>query len=147
LAISDAPIRKVGDVWMLKSPLDAWFLLARYLTDDDLKQFRQAISAVLTKTDPKYDLPSEDRWAASIYGKSQPYSEWLRTGLVESLVLLSVYGDRARNIISPQGFADRVVKDILSTATTWEAWASLNDVAPLLAEASPDTYIDVVRPS
>ena len=52
LSIDDAPIRKVGNVWMLKSPLDAWFLLARHINNDYLKRFRQAITAVLTKTDP-----------------------------------------------------------------------------------------------
>lgn len=145
VAMEDAPIRKVGSVWMLKSPLDAWFLLARHLTDEYLKRFRQSVTAVLTHTDPKYDLPTEERWAAAIYGKSSPYSEWLRTGLVESLVLLSVYGNRSTSAGSTQGFADSVVKEIFTSAKTWEAWASIKDVTPLLAEASPNTFIDVVE--
>ncbi len=145
LSLDDAPVRKVGNVWMLKSPLDAWFLLARHLNNDSLKRFRQAITAVLTKTDPKYDLPAEERWAAAIYGKSNPYSGWLRTGLVESLVLLAVYGNRSPNVSSTQAFADSVVKEIFAAAQTWEAWASIKDVTPLLAEASPDTFIEIVQ--
>lgn len=144
LAIEDSPIRKIGRVWMLKSPLDAWFLLARHLNDDSLKLFQQSIYAVLTETDPKYDLPAEKRWAASMYGKSSQYSEWLRSGLVESLVLLAVYGDRPSNATSTQGFVDRVVKEIFAAAQTWEAWASLKDVTPLLAEAAPDTFMETV---
>src|SRR6266704_1992152 len=145
LTMEDAPIRKVGNVWMLKSPLDAWFLLARHLDKDYLKRFRQAITAVLTQTDPKYDLPAEERWAATIYGKSSLYTGWLRIGLVESLVLLAVYGDRSPNIDSAQGFADAVVKEIFAAAQTWQAWASIKDVTPLLAEASPNTFIDIVE--
>lgn len=145
LSIDDAPIRKIGSVWMLKSPLDAWFLLARHLDNDSLKRFERSITTVLTQTDPKYDLPPEQRWAAAIYGKSNQYSEWLHTGLVESLVLLAVYGDRSPKITSTQAFADRIVRQIFNTAQKWEAWASLKDITPLLTESSPDTFIEIVE--
>ncbi len=145
LSIDDSPIRKIGTIWMLKSPLDAWFILARYITNDTLKLFRQSILSVLTKTDPKYDLPPEQRWAAAIYGKSNPYSEWLRTGLVESLVLIAVYANRCSNVVSTQAFADTVIKGIFTTTDKWEAWASLKDVTPLLAEAAPDSFLEAVE--
>jgi hypothetical protein len=145
-SIEDTPIRRVGNVWMLKSPLDAWFLAARYLNQDYLQKFQQAINTVLTKTDPKYDLPAGKRWAAAMYGKISPYSEWLRKGLVESLVLLAVYGEEySHSLSSPQGFADVVVKEIFDNARSWEVWASLKDVSPLLAEAAPDAFLDVVE--
>jgi hypothetical protein len=145
VSTEDAPVRRVGDIWMLKSPLDAWFLLARHLTNDYLERFQHVLIAVLTKTDPKYDLPAEQRWAATIYGKPNPYSEWLRSGLVESLTLLAVYGDRARLQNLGQGFADAVVKEIFGAAQTWEAWASIKDVTPLLAEASPAAFLRAVE--
>ena len=124
LSVDDSPIRKVGSVWMIKSPLDAWFLLAPRLTQDQLKLFDQSLLAVLTKTDPKYELEPEKRWAAAIYGKSNPYSDWLRTGLVESLVLLAVFGNRSPSIVSTQAFANHVVSQVFATADKWEAWAS-----------------------
>lgn len=142
LSIDDSPLRKVGDVWMIKSPLDVWFLIGRHLNDDQLKRYEQAISAVLTKTNPKYELPADQRWAAGMYGKSNPYSEWLRTGLVESLALLSVYDDRSSTTTSISFFADRIVRNIFEQATTWEVWASLSDVSPLLSEASPVGFLE-----
>lgn len=145
LSIEDSPVRNIGSVWMLKSPLDAWFLLASHLTEDHLKLFERAILSVLTKTDPKYDLEAEKRWMASIYGKSNPCSEWVRVGLVESLVLIAVYGNRSPYIASTQVFADRVVKSIFATADKWEAWASIKDVTSLLAEVAPDTFMEVVE--
>ncbi|MDD5382160.1 MAG: hypothetical protein PHH60_00690 [Candidatus Margulisbacteria bacterium] len=145
LSIEDSPIRKVGDVWMLKSPLDAWFLLAQHVTDSALKLFKKSVLAVLTETNPKYELPAEQRFAASLYGKSSHYSEWLRTGLSESLVLLAVYGNHSTHVASTQAFADSVIKEIFATAGKWEAWASLKDVTPLLAEAAPDTFMEVVE--
>lgn len=147
LSIDDSPIRKIGSVWMLKSPLDAWFLLATHLSNDTLELFRQSVLTVLTKTDPKYDLPTEQRCAAAIYGKSNPYSEWLRTSLVESLVLLAVYGNRSPNVASTQAFANNAVKEIFTAADKWEVWASLKDVTALLAEAAPDSFIEAVEQS
>jgi hypothetical protein len=145
LSIEDSPLRKVGSVWMIKSPLDAWFLLAPNLTREQLTLFEQSLLAVLTKTDPKYELDTEKRWAASIYGKSNPYSEWLRTGLVESLVLLAVYGNRSPSTAPTQAFADHVVREVFATADKWESWASIKDATPLLAEAAPDTLMESVE--
>ena len=139
ISVDDSPLRHVGNVWTLKAPLDAWFLLASHLDAQFLKRFRQSINAVLTETDPKYDLPPDKRWAASLYGKTSRYSEWLRRGLVESLTLFAVYGDRAAHNaggVAFQGLADAVVNDTLGAADTWQAWASLKDVTPLLAEAA-----------
>lgn len=146
LLIDDSPIRKIGGVWMLKSPLDAWHIIAPNITDDNLTLFEQAIASALTKTDPKYDLEAEKRWMASVYGKSNPYSKWIREGLVESLVLIAVYGDRSPYIkTSTQIFADNVVKNILASANKWEMWASIKDITPLLAEASPDAFMGAIE--
>lgn len=145
LSIDDSPVRKIGSVWMIKSPLDAWFLLASHLTQDQLKPLEQSLLAVLTKTDPKYELEADKRWAAAIYGKANPYSEWLRTGLVESLVLLAVYGNRAPSVTSAQAFADHVVKEVFASADKWESWASIKDATPLLAEAAPDTFMEAIE--
>lgn len=142
LIIDDSPVRKIGDVWMLKSPLDAWFVLAPYLNNDLLSRYKKILNDVLLKADPKYELPPDKRWAAAVYGKSNSYSEWLRDGLTESLALMSVHGNRASNISSMEAFTGQVVKDLLDSATTWKVWASLNDIAPRLAEAAPDTFLE-----
>ena len=146
LLVDDSPIRKIGSIWMLKAPLDAWYIIAPNITDDNLSLFEQAVASALTKTDPKYDLEAEKRWMASVYGKSNPYSEWIRESLVESLVLIAVYGDRSPYIkTSTQIFADNVVKNILASANKWEMWASIKDVTPLLAEASPDAFVGALE--
>ena len=145
-AMDDAPIWKVGNVWKLKSPLDAWFLAARHLDAEHFARFRKVINSVLTQTNPKYDLPPDKRWAAGIYGKNSQHSDWIRRGLIESLTLLGVYGERMSKAINgPEQFVASVVKDILEGANTWEAWASLKDVMPLIAEAAPDTFLEVLE--
>lgn len=145
LSIDDSPIRKVGSVWMIKSPLDTWFLLAPYLTQDLLNLFKKSLLDVLTKIDPKYELEAEKRWMSAIYDKSNLYSEWLRTGLVESLVLIAVYNNRSSDIVSTQVFADSIVKSVFTKADKWEAWASIKDATALLSEASPDIFMEAVE--
>src|SRR5439155_15674511 len=68
LIVNDAPIRRVANVWMLKSPLDAWFLVARHLDAEHLDRFRQVARTVLEEVDPKYELELDQRWAAAMYG-------------------------------------------------------------------------------
>jgi hypothetical protein len=145
LSLDDSPLQKIGDVWSLKSPLDAWFLLANSVTNDSLELFRRAILAILTKADPKYELPVDQQWAAAIYDKSNPFSEWLQTGLVESLILLAVYGDRSPHISSTQSFVDRLIQEVLQQANTWEIWATLSSILPQLGEASPDALMAAVE--
>ena len=49
------------------------------------------------------------------------------------------------NVKSTQAFGDGVVKEIFAAAQSWEAWASIKDFTPLLAEASPNAFIEVVQ--
>lgn len=146
ISMEDAPIQKVGNVWMLKSPLDAWFLIGRHLDSEYFERFRKAVNSVLTQTDPKYDLPPKDRWAAAIYGKSPNHSEWIRRGLIESLTILGVFGEGVSKAVDrPEEFVASVVRNILEGANTWEAWASLKDIMALIAEASPESFIEVLE--
>lgn len=145
LSVDDSPIRSVGKIWMLKSPMDAWFMLAEYITDDHLKNFKSTIIPILTQIHPKYDLKEEDRWLASIYNKDNPYSEGLRVGVAESLVLIAVYGDRFPNITPTQFFVDDVVQQLFSSASKWENWSSMSDITPILAEASPEKFMKAVE--
>jgi hypothetical protein len=142
LSHEDSPIRKVGPVWAFKSPLDAWFLIAPHINEHSLKLFKQVVHSVLTETDPKYELSPEKRWTAAVYGKVSQYSGWLRTGLVESLILLAVYGDRSLTVSSTQAFVDAVVKEILAPAKSWKTWSSFKSETPLLAEAAPIPFLD-----
>jgi len=143
--IDDSPVSCIGTVWTLKSPLDLWYLLAKFIDNDFLALFRESILSVLTKTDPKYDLPINNRWAAAMYGKESLNSEWIRRGLVESLTLLAVNSSLIEEATSPQYFADSVVEDIFGEAKKWEAWASLKDETPQLAEASPNAFLVVLE--
>lgn len=136
----DSPLRRVDDVWMLKSPLDAWFLIAHYLDVQDLTRFRQVATSVFGEVDPKYDLPPAERFAAAVYGKVSGFSSWLQQGLAKSLVLLGVFGERA-GVGLDHEWAASTTRSVLREATSWQHWSSLSQVTPLLAESAPEPFV------
>lgn len=144
----DTPILKIGERWRLVSPLDAFFALAPFITKSDLDKFKKILLEVLASEDPAVELEPEKRWMASVYGKEPIHSKTLREGITQTLVLIGIFGDNAKIDISclPQTWVDSVVRELLDKAN-WQLWYSLSDVLPLIAEASPLSFLDAVENS
>jgi transcriptional regulator with XRE-family HTH domain len=142
----DSPLRKVGSAWKVASPQDAWFLLAPYLSPSDIERFDEVIVEVLGAADPRYNMDPEQRWYAPIKGIKPDYSEFLRHGLGEILIMLALFGDRAHTVPDANRRADCVVHRLLHEAAG-ERWWSLSRDFQLLAEAAPGTFLDAVERS
>jgi hypothetical protein len=145
----DAPIRRVGDVWTIASQEDAWILIARYLTDDDLSRFEEVALDVLSELNPALELPPEARMLAGIYGKVLSRSNWLREGILEMLALMAT---RSSEILlsganrSGEDVARRIVWRLMEQAKDNPIlWASLSDKLSLLAEAAPEILLDAIE--
>ncbi len=143
---SDTPLIQRNEKWRMVARGEAWNALGPRLTDDDLDRLQQTALRVLGERDPKFDLPKEERYAASIHGKQLEHSSNLREGIAETLALL---GSRPEALSScSQGKADAVavltVRGLLESAN-WDRWASLDRFLPLLAEAAPDEFLDAVE--
>ena len=143
---SDTPLIQRDGKWRLVARGEAWNALGPRLTDNDLDRLQETAIRVLGERDPKFDLPKEERFAASIRGKQLQHSERLRKGLVETLALV---GSRPEALSScSQGKAENVaaltVRSLLENAA-WDRWASLNDLLPLLAESSPNEFLGAVE--
>ena len=142
----DSPLRKVGSVWKVASPRDAWFLLAPNLTSADIDRFRESIVDVLGAADPRYTMSPEDRWYAAMRGIEPAYSAYLRHGLGETLILLALFGDRATTVLRASQNADIVVRKLLRGADK-QRWWSLSRDFQLLAEASPEEFLSAIDDS
>jgi hypothetical protein len=140
---ADPPVRRVGDTWMVVSNEDAWSLLARYLTRDDLERFEAVVLDVLGAVDPRYELPLGERWAAPIYGRTLSHSSDLREGLAETLALMGASSDLypLPDSRTGQEWATRIVRRLFQNAQDWLLWASLAGHLPLLAEAAPEEFL------
>jgi hypothetical protein len=148
--VQDPVVLLLGASWHLVSAYDAWLLLRKSITPDDLLRLESAVRRVLGEDDPALDLPEEDRWKASLDGKVRAFSASLRRGLANTLALLGTHGDE---ITGPSGstgssWAGYLVRSLLTAANddaTGRTWASLATELPLLAEAAPQQVVDAMR--
>ncbi|MFO0355748.1 MAG: hypothetical protein ACK50A_02250 [Sphingobacteriaceae bacterium] len=137
---------QIGSTWRLTSPMDSWTNLCSLLIKDDFEKLRNNFLTVLSNSNPALDVEPEQRYMASILGKESTYSTWAREGLTQSLILIGLYGKNLKisAIDSPQGWVDGIIRELLST-TEGKLWASLNYEMPLIAEASPTSFMEGVE--
>lgn len=143
---SDSPLIQRDEKWRFVARGEAWKFLGNRITDDDLDRFRMTAVAVLSEIDPKFDLPKEERYAASIHGKVLNHSHLIRKGIAETLALMGSFPTALTSCSDGKAtaIAVLVVHKLLNKAN-WDRWASLDSIMPLLAEAAPDEFLDAVE--
>lgn len=142
----DTPLIQQNENWKMISRGEAWSALGPRLFNEDLDRFQNAALTVLGERDPRFELPKEERFAASIHGKVMKHSESLRKGMAETLALLGSRSDALSSC--SQGKSELVatltVRALLKNAD-WVVWATLGSHLPMLAEATPDEFLDAVE--
>jgi len=134
-----------ASVWKLASPRDALFRVAPYITARDLQVFAEVAGAVLGATDPRYDLPSDERWYAPVTGQMPDHSEYLGSGLSETMMALAIFGGKAGLAEAPATAAS-IVRALLDGADA-RRWWSAHRHLELFAEAAPEAFLDAVEAS
>ncbi len=143
---SDPPVSQKNGRWKVADRLSTWKTLGPKIFDDYLDRFQRMAIEVLREYDPQFDLDKDQRFAATLYGKSFQHSQSLRAGIAETLALLGTHPETLTSCSTGKAehTARTAVFQILSDAD-WSLWASLNDVLPLLAEAAPKEFLDAVE--
>src|SRR4051812_1792383 len=97
-----------------------------------------AITAVLGLADPSLELPADERWLAAIHNKEFPHSTWLRRGLAQTLIQVSLTPAIAgmRGSDSAAGMVHALL------GGDWRRWYALSPLLHFLAEASPAIFLD-----
>lgn len=144
-AVTDSPLRKSGSVWKIASPRDALFRLAPCISAADLKRFSDTVKDVFRAPDPRYSLVPDKRWLAGVYGQMPRHSPYLRTGLGETLLVLALFGDKAK-VDGSKRVTEAIVCDLLHGADAVRWW-SLSQQMRLLSEAAPDQFLSAVGDS
>lgn len=142
----DTPLTQRDGTWMFVARYEGWYALGPRLFDEHLDRLQTAAVSVLQEKDPRFELPADQRYASSIYGKVMAHSDALRSGLAESLALLGSHPGALRSCTVGKAEATAVlaVREILADAD-WVQWASVDDLLPLLAEAAPGEFLDAVE--
>ena len=147
LRLDDAPVWSVGRYRGVASKIDALFAICGYMTGQDLDGFFFLAEHVLSETDPALELPESERWAASLYGKVRDYSEALREGVCETLVILAVHGNHLFRDLLGIDVEARVSSLIckLLTPLTLDKLLSHEKDLPRYAEAAPEEFLNLVE--
>ncbi len=149
----DSPVWSAGRYCGVVSKIDALFAVARHMTRRDLDDFLFLSEYVLSEADPALKLAPDQRWAAALYDKLRDHSDALRTGISETLVLLSVHGndllqtslgvdveaqvsDLVRRLLAPDG---------VEAPLTVETLMSYDRDLPRLAEAAPNAFLELLE--
>ena len=146
LQLSLSPISLINGKWRVVDRKKLWQELGPRIFDRHLEKIKQCAVTVLSERDPRFDLPPDKRYAADIHEKALKYSSTLRKGLAETLALLGTNPDALTNCSPHKRKVTAVlaVRKILENAD-WALWGSLNDLLPVLAEAAPNEFLDVVE--
>ena len=118
-----------------------------YMLTHDLERIKDTVLAVLGGVDPAFDLPPDQRWMAGALGHTPQHSGLLRGGLAKTLAIMGVYGSEVPSqTSSAQDVSARIVRKLLERANAdWRLWGSLSNCLPLLAEAAPVRFLEVVE--
>lgn len=132
--------------WKFRNRLEVWKKFAPFLYDDHLDRFKDIAVAVLSERDPKFELPKEDCYAASAYGKNRLLSRTLVQGIAEGTALIGTFPEVLTSCSANKAeiTAALIVREVLAS-NDWVVWASLNDHLPMLAEASPSEFLDAIE--
>ena len=139
LYLPESPLKKIGETWRLTSPLDLWRSISVHLLERDFQLLEDCFTLVYHSRNPvlasQMDLPD-------YISKKRTYSDWVREGLVQSLILISI-PQVGVGLRDPQSWVDRIIGDLLSNASG-AMWVSINRELPLIAEASPQVFLESV---
>lgn len=141
----DTPVALRNGHWSIINRITLWNQFATRIFDKHIDIFKKLTVRILTEVDPQFELASENRFAAGIYGKVLKYSAGLRKGIVETLALLGTHGTELIHCSKHKAESTTIlaIRDIFENSS-WQLWGSLNNLLPILAEASPAEFLNSV---
>ena len=145
--VDDSPVWCVEKKRGVVSQIDAIFAIYQQVTTSELESFLRLARAVLSEDDPALALPESQRWLEALYQKERKHSSAIRGGINESLVILSVHGNRLfqdRLGIDIEDHIASLINDILSPMSV-NTLASNNQYLPYYAEAAPETFLHLIE--
>jgi hypothetical protein len=113
-----SPVSLKNGIWSITERKELWQAVGQRLFDGHLDIFKECVIAVLSEHDPRFELPPEERYAASVHGKVLKHSRYLRKGLAESLALLGSFPSALSNCSTdkPQTIASLSIRDIFDNS-------------------------------
>ncbi len=143
LDLEDSPVWIEATFRGVVSKLDAFYGVSKFVTENDIDRYLDVAEYTLSERDPALDLSADKRWAAPIYGKVKEVSSPMRKGIAESLVLLSIHGERLFAHQLGQSVEQKIshlVHRLLSPLSL-ERMISHSSNLSFFAEAAPEVFL------
>lgn len=146
IQLPNSPLQLKNGIWFIKDRLQLFHQVKNMIFDEDLDALKSMAAVVLKEKDPQFELESDQRYAAQIYGKVTEHSSNIRAGIVEGLAIIGshaeeiTYCSKYKPANTIYSLLDDVFKD-----TDWQIWAGLNQQLPLLFESSPKKMLENIE--
>ena len=143
--LPDPPIDRVNDVWAMRTPVDAFINLAHALGQEHLDRFAAAAKTVFSEI---METPSADDVFNPTYQRKSSYSDWLREGMMTTLLHMSALHEQVEVGVRQgtlKDYVNEVVKSIPALTSDYRLMASLRNNLALLAEAAPGPFLDALE--
>jgi len=142
----DSPLSLKNGIWKVVNRAELLKLLGSRILDQNLNTFKSIAVTVLKEPDPAFELPAEERYAASIHGKVLDHSPILRKGIAQGLAILGSQPIACSNCSygKAEAICVLIIREVF-TAANWVIWGSLNSILHTLAEAAPGEFLDAVE--
>lgn len=136
----ETPIRLVGDVWQVISKINLFDLIAKNITLSHIQKLLDVSLEVFSEIDPTFEVVPKDRWMA--YDKQLNYSGLLRESLADSLVLLSVFGEKKITNIDINRYISNTLDTLYNKNLHLKSWYSYGSQLSILTEANPNSFLN-----
>ncbi len=146
--LQDPPIDRVGSIWALRAPVDAFVHLAHLLSRADLDKLRNLAQLVFSSIS-RADL--EDGRDDEVFLPSKltkRYSTWLRDGIATTLLLVATLHEQADIQITgldPQGWVNDIIANLPELDTDYRRISSLRGEFVTLIEAAPRPLLSALE--
>jgi hypothetical protein len=134
-------------IYKLANVEEAWEILFKHITAEHMNTFRQLIQDLLLDVPPKFDLPIEDHFQASIFNKSGKHSDTIKKGIIRTLIMIANMNgiDNNFNVLSTQSWVDDLLVEVFKNITTEKKWFAISETLSDIAEASPEIFLSVLE--
>src|SRR5690606_15917021 len=134
----------IGDTWRLTSPLDLWTNIAPHIKQSHVEKIRQCFELAFENGNPFIKIDDPDNFIAQ-FNRQRKFSRWAREGVIQSLIMIARFGDslKVAGLTDAQYWVDDLIESLLYNADG-EMWVSVDHELPLIAEASPDSFLKAV---
>ena len=126
--------------WQVKNKISVLEEYKSFFYDYHLDLIKSISLEILSERHPMFDLN------LAVRGKVSKYSPCIRKGISETLAFLDIHSTELKNCnqFKREYLVSSIIEELFNNSD-WKLWGSLDDILPILAEASPDKFLASVE--